>query len=113
VKRKDKEPVCYVIGPQGTILTLADLPSANVKRWTVLRKAEIITAIRGGLLNLEDACERYSLTITELISWQSSVGPDCARTCGTDDARFGKRGNPDDEVALLFHQARLLNEQDF
>jgi len=42
------EPVSYVIGPQGTILTNADLPPAGVGRWTARRKAEIVIALRGG-----------------------------------------------------------------
>jgi len=73
VKLQNNEPVSYVIGPQGAILTPADLPSTNVKRWTVYRKAEIIAAIRGGLLSLEDACERYSLTVEEFVSWQQPM----------------------------------------
>jgi hypothetical protein len=71
LKLEDNAPVSYVIGPQGTVLTLADLPSTNVKRWTIYRKAEIIAGIRGGLLSLEDVCERYSLTVEEIVSWQS------------------------------------------
>ena len=76
-------PISYVIGPQGTILTTADLPSASLKRWTVYRKAEIVAAIRGGLLSLEDACERYSLTAAELISWQWAIGRDSTCRGGT------------------------------
>ena len=75
MKLEDNEPVSYVIGPQGTILTPADLPSTNIKRWTVCRKAEIIAAIRGGLLSLEEACERYALTVEEFISWQRPCRP--------------------------------------
>ena len=70
MKLEDNETVSYVIGPRGTILTPADLPSTNTKRWTVCRKAEIAAAIRGGLISLEDACERYSLTVEEFVSWQ-------------------------------------------
>jgi len=67
------EPVSYVIGPQGTILTKADLPPAGVGRWTARRKAEIVIALRGGLLSLEEASERYSLTVEELAAWQRLI----------------------------------------
>jgi len=51
-----------VIGPGGRHLTLADLPPADTKRWVVRRKAEVVAALRGGLLSLEEACSRYALS---------------------------------------------------
>ena len=30
-------------------------------------------AVRGGLLSLEEACERYVLTVEEYLSWQRSI----------------------------------------
>ena len=48
----------YVIGPNGTPLTLANLPRPGTKRWVIRRKAEVIAAVRGGLLSLEEACSR-------------------------------------------------------
>jgi carotenoid cleavage dioxygenase-like enzyme len=67
------EPVSYVIGPQGTILTTADLPPAAAGRWTDRRKAEIVIALRGGLLTLEEASDRYALTVEELATWQRLI----------------------------------------
>ena len=61
-----------VIGPCGLRLTLADLPPADTRRWVVRRKAEVVAAVRGGLLSMEEAWERYSLTPSEVLSWQSS-----------------------------------------
>ena len=63
----------YVIGPTGTPLTLADLPPANTQRWVIRRKAEVVAAVRGGLLTLDDACERYRLTNEEFGSWQAAI----------------------------------------
>ncbi|MBN9052377.1 MAG: DUF1153 domain-containing protein, partial [Rhizobiales bacterium] len=54
-------------------LTIADLPPANTRRWVIRRKAEVVAAVRGGLLSLEEACERYTLTVEEFLSWQSSI----------------------------------------
>ena len=47
-----------------------DLPSPNTKRWVGRRKAAVVAAVRSGLLTLEGACERYNLTVEELMSWQ-------------------------------------------
>lgn len=54
----------------GQILSLDDLPPPNTKRWVVRRKAEVVAAVRHGLLSLEDACKRYTLSIDEFLSWQ-------------------------------------------
>jgi Protein of unknown function (DUF1153) len=58
-----------VIGPSGAVLTLADLPSENNGRWMPLRKAQIITAVSGGLLSLPDACARYRISDEEFSAW--------------------------------------------
>lgn len=65
--------VKYVIGPDGSPLTIADLPAANTRRWVIRRKAEVVAAVRGGLLSLEEACERYTLTVEEFLNWQASL----------------------------------------
>jgi hypothetical protein len=62
-----------VIGPEGQRITLDSLPSANTKRWVIRRKAEVVAAVRGGLLTLEQACERYALTVEEFLSWQRAI----------------------------------------
>ena len=63
----------FVIGPTGAPLTLADLPPAHTDRWVIRRKAEVVAAVRGGLLTLEEACERYRLTTEEFLGWQKSI----------------------------------------
>ncbi len=40
--------VRYVIGPDGSPLTVADLPPKDTKRWVIRRKAEVVAAVRGG-----------------------------------------------------------------
>ena len=65
--------VKYVIGPDGSPLTIADLPPSNTRRWVIRRKAEVVAAVRGGRLSLEDACSRYALTMDEFLSWQASI----------------------------------------
>ncbi|HTJ01274.1 MAG TPA: DUF1153 domain-containing protein [Methylovirgula sp.] len=65
--------VKYVIGPDGSPLTVADLPPVTTKRWVIRRKAEVVAAVRGGLISLEEACSRYALTVDEFLSWQMSI----------------------------------------
>ena len=65
--------VKYVIGPDGSPLTVADLPPTSTRRWVIRRKAEVVAAVRGGLLRLDEACNRYTLTVEEFLAWQSSI----------------------------------------
>ena len=59
----------YVIGPTGAPLTLSDLPPGDTQRWVIRRKAEVVAAVHGGLLSLDEACSRYSLTSEEFLGW--------------------------------------------
>lgn len=63
----------YVIGPDGTPLTLSDLPPPDTKRWVIRRKAEVVAAVRGGLLSMDEACDRYTLTIEEFLNWNALI----------------------------------------
>lgn len=62
-----------VIGPLGEPITLQSLPEPGTSRWVIRRKAEVVAAVRGGLLSLEEACERYTLSVEEFIGWQRSI----------------------------------------
>src|SRR5262245_9750269 len=80
-----RSKVTKVIGPFGP-LTIADLPSPGTQRWSIRRKAEVIAAVRGGMLPLEEACSRYALNIEEYLSWEYCLdryGPAGLRTTRT------------------------------
>ena len=62
-----------VYGPGGEPLTLPDLPPPETRRWVSRRKAEIVAAVQGGLLTLNEACDRYALSVEEYTSWQQSI----------------------------------------
>jgi hypothetical protein len=62
-----------VIGPLGEALALDRLPPADTKRWVVRRKAEVVAAVAGGLLTMEQACKRYSISVEEFASWTRAV----------------------------------------
>ncbi len=62
-----------VIGPLGQPLTLEGLPPPSTKRWIAHRKAELVAAVDGGLLTVEEVCERYRIELEEFVSWQRNV----------------------------------------
>ena len=75
-----------VLAPDGTVLTLANLPSPDAQRWVASRKAIVVAAVRGGLLSMSDACARYRLTTEEFLSWQTQV--DCNGLQGLHSTRI-------------------------
>jgi len=62
-----------VVGPLGEPLTIDDLPKPGTTRWVVRRKAEVVAAVNGGLLSVDDVCDRYDLSLEEFASWQRAV----------------------------------------
>src|SRR3954451_15938757 len=62
-----------VIGPWGEPLTLDSLPPPSTSRWVVRRKAEVVAAVNGGLLSVDQACDPCGLTIEEFAGWQRAV----------------------------------------
>jgi hypothetical protein len=68
----DSRPI-EVPGPLGKPITLETLPPPDTRRWVVRRKAEVVAAIRGGLLTAAEACARYGLSPEELELWSESL----------------------------------------
>ncbi|GGC26967.1 hypothetical protein GCM10011371_13170 [Novosphingobium marinum] len=52
----------------------AILPKSYRTRWTATRKAVVVEAIERGVLRVEEAMERYRLSLAELRSWTSEWG---------------------------------------
>jgi hypothetical protein len=50
-----------------------DLPAPDTKRWHVHRKAQVVYAVRSGLVSVDDACRRYKLSAEEFASWQQLI----------------------------------------
>ena len=67
-----------VVGPEGEPIGPEDLPEHADIRWVRRRKARVVAAVRGGLLSLHEALQRYSLSLEEFIEWEREVGRDVA-----------------------------------
>jgi hypothetical protein len=48
---------------------LLPLPRRDI-RWNPQRKAEVVAAVRGGIISLDKACEIYELSLEEFSGWQ-------------------------------------------
>lgn len=72
---------------------LDKLPSPKTRRWVMRRKAQVVTAVRKGVLTLPEACERYHLSEEEFNSWATlldSHGMHGLRATRIQDYRGGK-----------------------
>ncbi|WP_102223275.1 CtrA inhibitor SciP [Acidimangrovimonas sediminis] len=59
--------------PDGTILSRADLPPADTRRWVASRKVIVVRAVAYGLIPRREALERYALSEEEFDSWCAAV----------------------------------------
>ena len=69
--RKSPGPRTAIL-PDGSILTLADLPVPQT-RWVASRKAAVVAAVEYGPLSRDEAIGRYSLTGEEFDAWAQAV----------------------------------------
>ena len=71
--------LCKVEGPRsvklpdGSLMTRADLPARNTRRWVASRKAAVVRAVSAGLITQKEAMERYALSEEEFLEWLTAV----------------------------------------
>ena len=59
--------------PDGSIMTRADLPPPETRRWVASRKAAVVRGVTHGLITLADALEKYGLSEDEFSEWKNAV----------------------------------------
>lgn len=59
--------------PDGSVLSRADLPPKNTRRWVVSRKIAVVRGVLYGLISKREALDRYQLTEEEFSSWVKAV----------------------------------------
>lgn len=64
----DREPTAEELSAP-----IAELPAPGTQRWIARRKAQVVAAVKVGVLTLEEACARYSLSVEEFLSWQRDL----------------------------------------
>ncbi|MCF6443228.1 DUF1153 domain-containing protein [Nereida sp. MMG025] len=59
--------------PDGTILTHADLPAADTRRWVASRKAAVVMGVLYGLIAKDEALKKYALSEEEFDGWCAAI----------------------------------------
>ncbi|EKX57127.1 MULTISPECIES: DUF1153 domain-containing protein [Cereibacter] len=59
--------------PDGTVLSRADLPPPDTRRWVASRKAAVVKAVIHGLITEREALDRYGLSEEEFALWRAAV----------------------------------------
>jgi len=59
--------------PDGSILSRADLPDKDTRRWVASRKAVVVKAVIHGLISEKEALARYALSNEEFSLWRKAV----------------------------------------
>ena len=57
----------------GEVMTLADLPPAETRRWVASRKAAVVRGVVYGLITQTAALDRYHISEEEFLSWVRAV----------------------------------------
>ena len=81
----------------GSRLTLTDLPHRGSMYWTDRQKADVVTAVRSGLITFAQASEWYMLSAEEFIGWLKLDRP----------GRASKPAAHDEQDKLLHRQERI------
>ncbi len=70
--RRMKGPSSVTL-PDGRVMTRADLPSPNTRRWVASRKAAVVHAVDSGLVEEDEALKTWGLSREELLEWKQAV----------------------------------------
>jgi hypothetical protein len=57
-------------GSAGRTPTAGDLPAPDTGRWVSRREAEVVVGVCAGLISIEEACRRSTLSVEEFLWWQ-------------------------------------------
>ena len=98
-----------VIGPAGQPLTVESLPPENTVRWVIRRKAEVVSAVRNGLIGLDEACERYRLSVDEFLNWERLVNAHGLRGLRVTRSQRYREVEPADASPVLSTQEAARN----
>lgn len=55
--------------PDGTMMTRADLPPRDTRRWVASRKLAVVRGVLHGLISRAEAEQRYGLSAEEFDEW--------------------------------------------
>jgi hypothetical protein len=71
MKNKIRSRSRHELGPDRAASAISSLPTTARIRWVPRRKAEVVSAVTGGLLTMSEACTRYAVSLEEFAQWKT------------------------------------------
>ena len=102
----------WALGPRGERLTLDMLPKPGTKRWIMRHKAELVAAVEGKLLTVNQLLRGYGITPAEYENWKKaakSFGMRGLRATRVQDYREIEKRFPDLERPVLSMKTKRLS----
>ena len=62
------------MGTASRLPNIDDLPSPDTNRWTIWRKAAVVTAVHKGAISRDEVCRIYSISTEEFLNWEHLLG---------------------------------------
>ena len=81
-----RNPARPAAAPHVRLVATPALPPPDTDRWVARRKAQVVEAVMGGMLRLDEALRRYELSIEEFSAWKRRF-----YRSGVDGLRMGPR----------------------
>ncbi|MGR3453595.1 CtrA inhibitor SciP [Pseudooceanicola sp.] len=82
--------------PDGSVMTRADLPPAETRRWVASRKLAVVRGVVYGLVTQDEALARYGLSREEFMEWVTAVtehGEEALKATALQKFRNGEPGS--------------------
>ena len=74
------------------------LPPSDTRRWVMRRKAQVVAAVRSGILTFDEACQRYALSEEEFKTWMAMLDSHGVRGLRITRAQDYRNGTYTDEA---------------
>jgi hypothetical protein len=100
-----------IIGPFAEVLTRETLPPPSTTRWVASRKAQVVAAVEGGLMTIDEVMTRYNLSPEEFYGWQRALhtaGVSGLRVAWTQHDRAARR-RPRETAGHAARQLEAVN----
>ena len=105
-ERRDGKRANYIIGPNGDVITLRDLPSPSTTRWVIRRKAEVVLAVHCGHADPRGRVQALPPDRRGIPSWKTAIERHGLLALRTTQLQQYRHGEDEPVLARGWHAPR-------